>query len=512
MVTRGYRGQTPELTICNADVYNVHFLKHREVICIRDKVGHVYSVPLNTSVQFGLLYKQEGKSANTPIFQKVSDIWGLKQLPKVVRATGAWEGSDKESSVKENEILVIKRVHRPMFRGKSLEVFSLSTKSTKVLPSDCKGIFSTDPSLIPLYLPEIVEHIPDPFPCQAVMILNEEFTEHVQCISSSLLNGTITMIKRKMETSLVASSYYDPVSNPEQYNKMFECPLLDIPLDDCFKGVEVAVIKSKDKKQVDHLYEYTQDVLVKFDPSKLKSYRDAESRKTYETQSVFYSTLRSGSEKYGVVIDVPTIVHSHAEAPKLLYNQTKSPSVGSQMDNVYEPLMHSDSSEDDYNPSTQFLHFPASQPPKQVVPPSLPNDETQHKLGCTYSRQLPPKQMSPFGEYSQARGRSRTIGISKLATLPLPPTPVLQAESNAAAQTYDYITVGEDTHKGEMLAEMKELISDLTTKVHSLQKEGPPPAVKSEGESVNEMNRSYLSTLTIEQVFNLNICFSYSFA
>jgi len=174
----GFRGQTAQLSISLADEYNIHFIKHQKMVTIKDASRQQYSVPLNSAIRFGLIYNPEKQPAisSTPfIFESVSDIIAMKTLPKVVCAMIKYVGDTDRASVSANEVLCITRIHKPKFHGKkSLEVFSLVTNAKKLLAFDCCGQFSTDPSLVQMHLPSILDHIPNLFPCQAILIADED--------------------------------------------------------------------------------------------------------------------------------------------------------------------------------------------------------------------------------------------------------------------------------------------------------------------------------------------------
>lgn len=303
-VVEGYSGATAQHTISNGDVYNIHFMKHQKVVTIRDSHGCPYSIPLNSSVQFGIVYDPDNEQGydgevKTHTFRKVADIMAAKIFPRVVCATKAFKGSGSKSSVEEKEILLVHQVLKSRLRGKKcLEVFSLHTQSEKVLHADCEGCFSTKPGLIKLYLPEIVQHVPNAFPCQAILFLGTEFTSSLQHFPSSLLSNHVTMIETKQETSLIAS-VVDP-SNPK--SELSEAPLLDIPIDGALSEVKVSVIQSDDAKK---LNDDTQNIFRNFNISKLVSYKDTGSEKTNCSQRLFYSTLHHGCENYGIDLDAP---------------------------------------------------------------------------------------------------------------------------------------------------------------------------------------------------------------
>ena len=300
-VLEGFSGHTSELTISTADEYNIHFTKHQTVVTVRASSGELYSIPINSAVQFGLLYNPEKQPKKQHIFKNVSDIIALKTLPMVVCATVAYMGESEAASVAENEVLCIKRVHNPMFHGrKSLEVYSLSTGGKKQLPLECRGKFSTDPSLIRICLSDMLEHVSNLFPSQAMMFTGEDFTRSVQELSSSLFSNHVTLTETKTETSLVASTV--DASIPLEQTES----LIDIPLDDCLADVKVAIVHLDDANETERLQIQTQNLLKNIDLAKLQSYRDASSDNIYATQSLFYTNLEKGCERIGVKLDVPS--------------------------------------------------------------------------------------------------------------------------------------------------------------------------------------------------------------
>ena len=300
-VLEGFSGHTSELTISTADEYNIHFTKHQTVVTVRASSGELYSIPINSAVQFGLLYKPEKQPKKQHIFKNVSDIIALKTLPKVVCATVAYVGESATASVAENEVLCIKRVHNPMFHGrKSLEVYSLSTGGKKQLPLECLGKFSTDPSLIRMCLSDMLDHVSSLFPSQAMMFTGEDFTRSVQELSSSLFSNHVTLTETKTETSLVASTVDTSIPLEQAEN------LIDIPLDDCLANVKVAIVHLDDANETEKLQIHTQNLLKNIDLAKLQSYRDASSDNIYATQSLFYANLEKGCERIGVKLDAPS--------------------------------------------------------------------------------------------------------------------------------------------------------------------------------------------------------------
>jgi len=301
----GFRGQTSQLSISTADEYSIHFIKRQKMVTIKDASRQQYSVPINSAVRFGLIYNPEKQPAvsSTPfIFESVSDIIALKTLPKVVCAMIKYVGDTDRASVSANEVLCITRVHKPKFHGrKSLEVFSLITNAKKLLALECCGKFSTDPSLVQMHLPSILDHIPNLFPCQAILFADEDFTRSVPYTSSSLLSSPITLIDCKTRSSLVAS----PLINMEV---PFEDGdgLIDIPLDEPLAEVKITIVQPDDDSETKKLQSKTQTLLENMDLSKIQSYQDAVSDNIYVTQSLLNCSSERGHEKVGVEIDVPS--------------------------------------------------------------------------------------------------------------------------------------------------------------------------------------------------------------
>ena len=114
-------------------MYNFHFIKNEKVVSIQDDGGKVFSLPLNSSIQFGLLYDPIGdtkRALGGYLFKTIGDVMKYNVLPRVIRATKMYRGYKTDSSVDADEILIITSVHRTATeRQKShIRTFSLSTR------------------------------------------------------------------------------------------------------------------------------------------------------------------------------------------------------------------------------------------------------------------------------------------------------------------------------------------------------------------------------------------------
>ena len=182
-ITNGYLGATSRLTISTGDMYNIHFLKRTRVMLFRDHHDTPYSIPLNSAIEFGLIFEpKEGRKPTELeagiIFSSVADLLSQPETPKVVSVMKSWRSTEVKSapvtSLVTNEVLVIKSAQRSLFSKKGLRVFSLTTKSDKFLSEDCTTQFSTQPALCHLHITDIVEHVKQAKRQRCILFLNSQ--------------------------------------------------------------------------------------------------------------------------------------------------------------------------------------------------------------------------------------------------------------------------------------------------------------------------------------------------
>ena len=118
--------------ISAGDIYNLHFIKKEKVISIQDAGGNHFPVPLNTAIQFGLVYDPVGDTKQAVkgySFKTVRELVDYPTPPKIVRATRKFDSGDSKSSVESEEILIIKNVGRGTVKRKQwIKVHSLLTR------------------------------------------------------------------------------------------------------------------------------------------------------------------------------------------------------------------------------------------------------------------------------------------------------------------------------------------------------------------------------------------------
>ena len=321
-VLKGYCGPSSRLTISTSDTYNIHFIKHTKVVAIKDAHDTPYSIPLNSAIEFGMVYdpnNNHSEAVNGLTFTKLSEIIAFPTPPKVFCALKAFRGEDEKSTLYDNEILVVKQVLKSRFKSKrALKVYSLLTQSEKLLPEDCTGQFTTQPYMVRMHLPEMIEHVINPFPHQAIIFFgaevyqNPEMEVQVQDLASSVLSKVITMCHCMTETSLIASSLITNKQKPYSDCDAESADLFDIPVnDENLAGIEVAVLTANTEEETEQLYDDTRSIVEKFNPTRVRSCRDTGSEYSFTAQSLFYSAVRPGCEKMGVEIDAPSSIYGN---------------------------------------------------------------------------------------------------------------------------------------------------------------------------------------------------------
>ena len=175
-VDKGFYGTEDRFVISAGDVYNIHFMKRRKIVWIKDGSGTTYALPINSAVEFGILYDPSdnyNQAFKGFTFPCISDIIAQDPLPKVVRATQAYSASDSRASVEKNEVLIVQKTTKSGLRRRPvLKVVSLNSKEEKTLLEDCTGQFVTEPYGVRLYLPEITQHMSDALPLKVLCVFS----------------------------------------------------------------------------------------------------------------------------------------------------------------------------------------------------------------------------------------------------------------------------------------------------------------------------------------------------
>ena len=333
----GYYGQTAHFTLSSSDMFDVHFAKRTQVMTVRDSLGTNYSIPLNSAIQFGMIYKprfsKEDESPQT-VFQTVGELLSLDPLPKVVRATSQWgKLSEKggKAAVEENELLIVKGVYKPALRNKrALKCYSVQNKIRKLLPEECEGNFSVAPEQTKLHVYEFSMKLKDIFPCKAMMYLYDDSVRDsplFRSIPKSLFKKPMIIINVTVEASLTATSVsfkpppnrahkdaspdYQDDGNITKPKKSLQ--LMEIPLDSHLAGLEVEIMEPPNEAETEKMYMNTQEVIKKMDKQPYMILLDKGSDSINDAQSLFYMQVRSDKRDLGVELQTSKTIYERID-------------------------------------------------------------------------------------------------------------------------------------------------------------------------------------------------------
>ena len=104
------------------------------MLSIEDEGGKVFSVPLTSSLKFGILHdSQSGDKAaslGALTYKMIGNLASCCIPPLVVIALQSFSGSKTTSSVEAEEVLIIKEVIRTPYHKLYVKAFSLHTRKT----------------------------------------------------------------------------------------------------------------------------------------------------------------------------------------------------------------------------------------------------------------------------------------------------------------------------------------------------------------------------------------------
>ena len=382
-VLQGFYGAMAELY--TGEVYDVYFKKLTQFVVIEDVSGNKYNVPLNSSLQFGLMYDD-----HNPVYEKVSDLLALTDLPKVICSTNSYSSGKEESTIYANELLIVLGVHVYDSKSKmglgdvldafgvkrskrALRVLSLESEGEKIIDEQCTGDFVTNPSHLALYLPEIVKYVPTPFPSPARVFLDTESTSELPRLPESFLSGPVTLREMKTKMTLVASK----VEGDDSQSECNKPPLLyDIPVSGGFSEVEVSVVYDG------NLANRARTILESFDPTKLTMLKETSSNRNQKFQDALNSAVRVEHEGDGIVLE------SSCGLKDLTALEKRPDSISTRNNQAYKPE-EADFKEEEDQVDYEEITFSSSKDSVPISSPaSAPHPSPQITPSATIIQQL----------------------------------------------------------------------------------------------------------------------------
>ena len=297
-VTEGHYGMSSKYSISTDDRLNVHFKKRIKAVMIQT-YGEEYFIPLSSAIQFGLVYDpgdNQAEAMDGHRFRRVADLISTQRLPKIVRVKSACSCSNGVF-LEHNELVVIKKVRKSLFRGKPmLKVFSLLTMTNKLLPEEAIGDFTTKPLCLKLDLPQFLEHIPKPFPSKVMMYLDKDeegaSNAEEEELPPYMFSWPVTLKEMKKHKSLVAT--------PEK-----SLQLIDLPLHGNIATVKANIVPPNSPDDIQELFVNTQTFLRQFDVTQVDIYGDFHTESAYDTQNTLYKIVRESAKSLGVKVVTP---------------------------------------------------------------------------------------------------------------------------------------------------------------------------------------------------------------
>ena len=345
-VTEGHYGMSSKYSISTDDRLNLHFKKRMKQVTIQT-YGEEYFIPLSSAIQFGLVYDP---SDNQTVaieghrFRRVADLIGANPLPRLVRVMSSCSCSNGVF-LEYNELLVVKKVKKSLFRGKPmLKVFSLLTMTKKLLPEAAIGDFTTKPLCLKMNLPQFLEHIPKPFPSKAMMYLEKDrngasYIDEEE-LPPYMFSWPVTLKEVRKHKSLVAT--------PEK-----SLQLIDIPLYGNIAAVKANIVPPNSPEDIQELFINTQRFLHRFDVTKVDIYGDFHTETAYDAQNTLYRIVRGSIKGLGIEVVTPEALRKlhmdgHHHMPVETGNDSDSFTSSSSGSHIYATLPGHLGSDEDY--------------------------------------------------------------------------------------------------------------------------------------------------------------------
>ena len=291
-VSRGFYGTSDKWSISEGEHFNIHFAKYTKVIGAVDSSFGNYTIPLNSSVEFGVLYNPHN-SIDAAIdgykFKTVAELTAIDKLPYAVQATTLWNKTkSREGAVQKGDVLIIRGTKGKS--KKSLKCIHAITGEHKLLPPSCVGHFTTKPYEVRLFLPEIIKHFE--FPQLFMMFIMSESNADLR---DETFSHCVKLSHCSIETSLIATQLDSRIA--EETSALIEIPIdLDI-------GIELVTPR---EEEVAQLYEETGELFTNLDISAIQTIPSNTASLVIDPMAAEAVTAcHQGRQDYGIEIQQP---------------------------------------------------------------------------------------------------------------------------------------------------------------------------------------------------------------
>ncbi len=339
-VTNGFCSSICE-SFSKFDRVYLHFIKHCKVGVLKDEYSHEnYTVPISSSMEFGILYEAEGTDLSQFI-PKVEDLMDLNPLPAVVLATKAYNGGSPEKSVEANELLFLKKITKTALgKNRALEVCTIDDQ-VKQLSSKCEGDFSLHPVHIKMTLSTVIQQSIS-LPQRIYLMPNPVFEQY---LVNTMTQHPVVLEAIKGETSIVCTIVEDDSE---------EHPIMDVSKD---LGIEVE-LEGMTQREAMKLHDTTSQLHQNFSPRNLRYIIEKQSKREYDLQCLLNQELIEGKEMDGVHLQPSTFAFTPKEPPLVRTESADVISVASSSDGV-DSIVSTDTRNDYEDVGTALAELPA---------------------------------------------------------------------------------------------------------------------------------------------------------
>ena len=195
-VSKGFYGMDERSSVSEGDIFHIHFVKQEKVVQVRLKdVGDELKIPVNSNLQFGLLYNPFDKlkqAMNGFTITTVGKVLEMPFLPHVLRTSRKVQGL-----FDENELMIV--MEKKEKYGKNYLKVLTPSGQYKHLNESCEGHFVTKPHSVRLFLSDICQQLGNRFPLDAVLYSNADTEDELPLHFKS--SSLVTLVKESTSRS-----------------------------------------------------------------------------------------------------------------------------------------------------------------------------------------------------------------------------------------------------------------------------------------------------------------------
>ena len=307
-------GVCGEESLLDGQTISLHFIKETEIIQLMMGNNASYKIPLHSSIEFGVIYNPHNdlsKALNGYIFQTIGDLIEAKPSPVMVYASKSSKTKDKtaEQIVKSGDLLVPLSIKTKGTKPMYLKCWCVKSNAVKRLPVDCKGVFSTTPTLLRVHLTDLVKHAK--LPQDVLVLLTSEQKNQLPVDFGTC----VSLISQETVLSVIGTT--EPSSSAAYQEK--KCSLVEIG-----SGLDVEFEKVvPTEEELELLDKQTKELFRSFSPVSVDSFVDDLPPGCHETQTILNTYFTSKGQGFHLYMPEGTFSEK-TEGDSLTPNTPKS--------------------------------------------------------------------------------------------------------------------------------------------------------------------------------------------